>query len=209
MWSVHENQTRNKGRGKDSFLKKQWQENWPPTRKNTSKGHPLDLLTEIGLKTCHFAHGALSPAESWDGPLVSAQLDTGNFYFVLIFLSCSAPCWRALRQPRSSQLGGSPITQQPEPWWPWRDKAPASWSPSPVWRKSFLCPRVRGGFGAPCGPPEKSGQPCAHSPQRAHPEAALLWTLRLGAQTEMEQNSSMTLLKTWLRNNQSLYGMQP
>ena len=32
---------------------------------------------------------------------------------------------------------------------------------------------------------------------------------RLEAQTEMEQHSSMTLLKSWLRNNQSLYGMQP
>ena len=65
------------------------------------------------------------------------------------------------------------------------------------------------GFGAPCGPPEKSRQPRAHRPQRAHPEAALLWALRLEAQNEMEQNSSMTLLRTWLRNNQSLYGMQP
>ena len=30
-----------------------------------------------------------------------------------------------------------------------------------------------GGFGAHCGPPEKSGQPRAHTAQRAHPEAAL------------------------------------
>ena len=89
-WSVHENQTRNKRRGKDSLLKKQWQENWPPTRKDISVGHPLDHLTEIKQKTRLFAYGALSPTESWDGPLVSAQLDIGNIYFIVIFSSCSA-----------------------------------------------------------------------------------------------------------------------
>ena len=35
-------------------------------------------------------------------------------------------------------------------------------------------PMGQRGVGAPCGPPEKSRQPCAHRPQRAHPEAALL-----------------------------------
>ena len=51
-------------------------------------------------------------------------------------------------------------------------------------------------FGAPCGPPEQSGQPRAHTAQRAPPEAALRRALRLEIQTEMEHNSSMTLLKT-------------
>ena len=42
-----------------------------------------------------FAPGALptpcpaTPQVRWDGPPVSAQLDTGNVYFVLIFPSCS------------------------------------------------------------------------------------------------------------------------
>ena len=76
-------------RGKDSLLKKQWQENWPPTLKNIT-GHPLDHLTKIELKTHRFAHGALTPWVLWDGPPVSPQLDTGNVYFVLIFPSCSA-----------------------------------------------------------------------------------------------------------------------
>ena len=151
----------------------------------------------------------LFPSLSPETDLVSAlswtqETSTSASYFPLVV----PPCWRALRQPHSSQLGGRPITQEPEPWGPWRDKAPASWSPSPVWRQSVLRPRVRGGFGALWGPPERSGQPCTHRPQRAHPEATLLWALRLEAQSEMEQNSSMTLLKTWLRNNQSLYGMQ-
>ena len=152
----------------------------------------------------------LFPPESSEMDLRSALSWTQETSTLSSFSPLAAPpCWWALRQPRSSQLGRSPVTQEPEPWGPWGDKAPASWSLSPVWRQSVLRPRVRGGFGAPCGPPEKSGQPCTHRPQRAHPEAALLWALRLEAQTEMEQNSSMTLLKTWLRNNQSLYQMQP
>ena len=73
----------------------------------------------------------------------------------------------ALRQSCSSQPGHSPVIQKPEPWWPWGEKAPASWPPSPVWGQSVLCPRVRG------RPAERSGQPHAHIAQRAPPEAAL------------------------------------
>ena len=46
MRSVHEHQTGNERRGKDSLLKKQGQENWPPALKNIT-GHPPDHLTEI------------------------------------------------------------------------------------------------------------------------------------------------------------------
>ena len=152
----------------------------------------------------------LFPRLSPEMALQSALSWTQETFTLSSFFPLAAPpCWQALRQPRSSQPGRSPVTQKPEPWGPWGDKTAASWSPSPVWRQSILRPRVRGGFVAPCGPPEKSWQPCPHRSQKAHPEAALLWALRLEAQTEMEQNSSMTLLKTWLRNNQSLYGMQP
>ena len=124
------------------------------------------------------------------------------------FPLAAPPCWWALRQPCSSQPGCSPIIQMPESWQSWGDTAPVSWSPSPVWRH-VLHPWVRVGSGAPCRPPEKSRQPRAHRPQRAHPEITLLWAFRLEAQPEMEQNSSMTLLKTWLGNNESLDGMQP
>lgn len=78
-----------------------------------------------------------------------------------------------------------------------RDAAPWPQSPSPEGPEETKLP------------PGKSGQPHARRPQRAHPEAALLWALRLEAQTEMEHNGSMTLLKTWLGNSQSLDGMQP
>ena len=44
--SVHEHQTGNERRGKDSLLKKQCQETWPPALKNIT-GHPLDHLKEI------------------------------------------------------------------------------------------------------------------------------------------------------------------
>jgi len=152
----------------------------------------------------------LFPFLSPETDLLSALSWTQETSTSSVFFSLAAPpCWWALRQPLSSQPGCSPITQEPKPWRPWRDKAPASWSPSPVWRQSILRLQVRGGFGAPCRKPEKSWQPHTHKTQRAHPEAALLWALRLEAQIEMEQNSSITLLKTWLRNNQSLYGRQP
>ena len=160
-------------------------------------------------KTHRFVHAALSPLS----PLrwTSSQPSAGHGKRLLrphfSLLQCLPA--GALRQPCSSQPGCSPIIQKPESWRSWGNTAPASWSPSPVWRQSVLRPRVRVGFGAPCRPPEKSRQPRAHRPQRAHPETALLWALRLEAQTEMEQNSSMTLLKTWLGNNESLYGMQP
>ena len=62
-------------------------------------------------------------------------------------------------------------------------------------------PHVREGVGAPSRPPEKSGQPRTHRPQRAHPEPALLWALRLETQTEMQPKVSMTLLNTWPGNN--------
>ena len=93
MWSVHENQTRNEPRGKDSLLKKQGQENWPPTQKNIREGHPLGYRTEIELKPaiCTWSSPPEpQPPSLGDGPPVSAQLDTGNVYFVLIFPSCSA-----------------------------------------------------------------------------------------------------------------------
>ena len=74
----------------------------PPTRKNISEGHPLDHLTEIELKTRHFAHGALSP-------LSPLRWSSGQVYFVLIFPSCNAsllasteatPLLSAWTQPR-------------------------------------------------------------------------------------------------------------
>ena len=169
-----------------SFLKKQWQENWPPTRKNTSEGHPLDHLTEIELKICHFAHGALPPpppesseTDLWSALSSTQETSTSSSFFLLAFPSL-LPAGRHWGNP-------APLS---------RDAAPLPSSPSPEGPEETKLP------------PEKSGQPCARRLQRAHPEAALLWAFRLEAQNEMEQNSSMTLLKTQLRNNQSLYGIQ-
>ena len=141
------------------------------------------------------------PPESSEMDLQSAlswtqETSSSSSFFPL----AAPPCWWALRQPRSSQPGRSPIIQKPKPWQSWGDKAPPRWSPTRVWRQSVLCPRVRGGFGAPCGLPEKSWQHGAHRPQRAHPEPALLWALRLETQTEMEPKISMTLFNTQTRN---------
>ena len=180
-WSVHENQTRNEPRGKDSLLKKQGQENWPPTRKNIREGHPLGHRTEIELKTRHLHMELSSPPPTprvlWDGPLVSTQLDTGNVYFVLIFPSCSA-----------SLLAGTDAT-----------------------------PLLSAGT-QPCDPRaralsalrrQSSHQGRAGSPALTDLRGLTHKQLWLEAQTEMEHNGSMTLLKTRLRNSQSLDGMQP
>ena len=129
----------------------------------------------------------LRSALSW------TQETTLSSFFPLAAL----PCWWVLRQPCSSQLGRSRVIQKPEPWRSWGDKAPARGSRSQVWRRNILCPQLRAGLGAPCGPPEQSGQHRAHRPQRAHPEPALLWALRLETQTEMEPNTSS--------NHQSLF----
>lgn len=150
-----------------------WRSSSRPSNRNQTENPP-------------FAHGILPTPPPhlrvlWDGPPVSAQLDTGNVYFILIFSCCSASCWRAQGNP-------APLS---------RDAAPWPQSPSPEGPEETKLP------------PGKSGQPHARRPQRAHPEAALLWALRLEAQTEMEHNGSMTLLKTWLGNSQSLDGMQP
>ena len=47
---------------KDSLLKKQGQENWPPTRKNIREGHPLGHQKEIELKTRHLHMELSTPA---------------------------------------------------------------------------------------------------------------------------------------------------
>ena len=120
-WSVHENQTRNEPRGKDSLLKKQGQENWPPTRKNIHEGHPLGHQTEIKLKTRHL-HMEFSPrpppptSECSEMDLRSALSWTQETSTSSSFSPVAAPpCWRAQRQPCSSQPGRSPVTPEPEP----------------------------------------------------------------------------------------------
>ena len=166
---------------------------WPSSRsynRNLTKNPP-------------FAHGALPrPAPVlWDGPLVSTQLDTGNVYLVLIFPSCSAsllasteatPLLSAWTQPRHPQASTLTIL---------RRQSSCQLVTKPSLKANVLSPQVRGGVGAPSRPPEKSGQPHAHRPQRAHPEPALLWALRLETQTEMEPKISMTLLNTRPGNN--------
>ena len=143
-----------------------------------------------------------APRVLWDGPPVSAQLDTGNVYFILIFSSCSAPL-----------LVGTEATPLLSAWT--QPRYPGARALTTVLRRqsshqlvtelslkaNVLSPQVRAGVGAPSRPPEKSGQPHAHRPQRAHPEPALLCAPRLETQTEMEPKISMTLLNTQPGNN--------
>ena len=96
------------------------------------------------------------------------------------------------------------------------DAAPSSRSPSPDGAEETKLPpaghwaesegkhpvptRQRGGW-RPKQATREEWQPCTHRPQRAHPEPALLWALRLETQSEMEPKISMTLLNTWPGNN--------
>ena len=59
-WFDFHELTRNEPRGKDSLLKKQGQENWPPTQKNIREGHPLGYRTEIELNPGHGSENAES-----------------------------------------------------------------------------------------------------------------------------------------------------
>ena len=164
---------------------------WPSSRsyRNLTKNPPFCTWSSFPPESSEMD---LQSALSW-----TQETSTSSSFFPLAV----PPCWWALRQPRSSQTGCSPVIQKPEPWRSWGNKAPANWSPSRIWRQSVLVPRVRGVFGAPCGPPEKSWQHHAHRPQRAWPEPALLWALRLETQTEMEPKISMTLFNTRPGNN--------
>ena len=78
----------------------------------------------------------------------------------------------ALRQARSSQPGRSPVSRSPSPDGPEeREFRPARHRAQSEGKAS--CAAGQRHFGAPCGPPEESGQPRAHSAQRAPSEAAL------------------------------------
>ena len=171
MWSVHENQTRNEPRGKDSLLKKQGQENWPPTRKNIREGHPLGYPTEIQLKT-HHLHLELSPPPALPPPkcaemdLRSALSWTQETSTSSSFSPLAAPPYRrALRQPHSSQPGCSPVTPEPKPWGPWGDKAPAreEWA-APRSQTSEGSPRSSSAVSTQTGGPNWNGAQWPHNP---------------------------------------------
>ena len=162
-------------------------------------------------KTPPFCTWSSFPRVLWDlWPPVSLQLDTRNVYCVLIFRSCSA-----------SLLVGTEATLLLSAWM--QPRYPEAWALMVLRRQSSRQPAAHraeskgkascargseGRLAPPAGRQRRAGSP-ALTDLRAHPEAALLRARRLEAQTEMEQKSSMTLLKPWLRNNQSLYGMQP
>ena len=57
------------------------------------------------------------------------------------------------------------------------------------------------GLVPPVGHQGRPGSTVLTNPRGLIQNAALLYTLRLEAQTEMESNITMTLLKTWLRDN--------
>ena len=75
------------------------------------------------------------------------------------------PCWRALRQPRSSHPGRSLVIHKPQPWRSWGDKAPASWSPSRVWRQTSCAHGSERGLAPPAGRQRRAGSPALTDPR--------------------------------------------
>ena len=98
---------------------------------------------------------------------MSAQLDTGNV-FVLMFPSCSGTeasrLLSAWTQPRYPEAGALTVL---------RRESSRQLVTQPSLRAKRPAPAGQRRFGAPCGLPEQSGQPRAHSAQRAPSEAAL------------------------------------
>ena len=190
MRSVHEHQTRNERRGKDRLLKKQCQENWPRALKNIT-GHPLDHLKEIYLKTRRFAHGALPPRpESSEMALQSALSWTQGTSALSSFSPLAAPpCWGT----EASLL----LSAWTQPRYPEARALTALRRESS--RQLATEPSLRAKRPVPAGQGETRGEeraaPRSHSPEGS-PRSSSAGALRLEAQTQMEQNSSTTLLKT-------------
>ena len=78
----------------------------------------------------------------------------------------------ALKQARSSQPGHSHVLEA-RALTALRRESARQLVTQPSLRAERPAPAVQRRFGAPCGPPEQSGQPRAHTAQRAPPEAAL------------------------------------
>ena len=99
-------------------------------------------------------------------------------------------------KPAPLSLEAAPLSRSPSSDSPEERKLPPAGHRAQSEGKASCARGSEGALAPPCGPPEQSGQPRAHTAQRAPPEAALQRALRLKAQTQMEQNSSMTPLKT-------------
>ena len=197
----HENQAKNVQRGKGSPLKKQWQENWPPYTKEHYWSSSISYRN-LTKNPPFFTWSSFPPESSemdlWSALRWTQETSTSSSFFPLAV----PPCWWALRQPHYSQCGRSPVIQKAKPWGSWGDKAPASLSPSQVWRQNVLVPcGSEGGLAPLVGHQRRAASTMLTNPRGLIQNAALLCTLRLKAQTEMEPNISMTLLKTWLRSN--------
>ena len=166
MRSVHEHQTRKERRGKDRLLKKQCQENWPRALKNIT-GHPLDHLKEIYLKDRHFAHGALPPRpESSEMALRSALSWTQETSSLSsCFPPAAPPCWGTEASPLLSAWT-QPCYPEAGALMALRRESSHQLVTEPSLKAKRPEPTGQRCFGAPGGPPEKSGQPRAHTAQR-------------------------------------------
>ena len=77
----------------------------------------------------------------------------------------ASPCWRALRQPLSSQLGCSPITPEPESWGSWGDRAPTREErAAPCSQTSEGSPTNSSAVSTQTGSPNRNGAQWLHDP---------------------------------------------
>ena len=159
---------------------------WPSSRsyRNLTKNPPF----------CTWSFSLLSPLR-W----TSSQHSAGHRkrllrpHFSLLQCLLAGGHWD---NPTPLRLDAAPLSRSLSPDGPEETKLPPVGHQAESEGKASLS---RGSEG--CGPPEKSWQHHAHRPQRARPESALLWALRLETQIETEPKISMTLFNTWPGNN--------
>ena len=101
----------------------------------------------------------------------------------------------ALRQARSSQPGRSPVSRSPSADGPEERKLPPAGHPAQSEGKASSARGSEGALAPPAGRWSRVVSPCSLSPEGS-PRSSSAGALRLEAQTQMEQNSSTTLLKT-------------
>ena len=123
--------------------------------------------------------------------------------------------------PAPLSLDAAPLSRSPSPDGPEETK-PASWSPSPVWRQSPLAGhraqsegkascarRSEGDLAPPAGRQRRAGSPVLREPRGLTQKQLCCEHSDWKTKLKCSRISYTTLLKTWLRNSQSLYGMQP
>ena len=135
-----------------------WRSSSRPSNRNQTENPPFahGILPTPPPLTSECSEMDLRSALSW-----TQETSTSSSFSPV----AAPPCWRAQRQPCSSQPGRSPVTPEPEPWGPWGDKAPAreEWA-APCSQTSEGSPRSSSAVSTQTGSPNWNGAQWLHDP---------------------------------------------